>query len=128
MLGAAGDAGGERFEVAFAARPRGRGVLGGVVKQRREERPDAIWDVWRDGDQLVRGADAHLPDRCVKSDAPAEGHSAEIGALWHEPAVCWLPLLNVLVYLIVARAVGARVVVEGGIIPEALSSSRRGGC
>ena len=55
--------------------------------------------------------DAVLPDRCVKTDLPAGGATVDVALLWHEPAVYWLLVLNPIVYLVVARAVGTRVVV-----------------
>jgi hypothetical protein len=90
-----------------------------------DEGPEVVWDAWRDGDQLVLGADARLPDRCVKTDLPAEGSTTEVVAILHEPALYWLLLLGPMVYLIVVRAVGTRVVVCVGVIPAALRASRR---
>ncbi len=95
------------------------------MERPREHGSDPVWDAWRDGDQLVIGADAHLPDRCVKTDLPAQGHTADIVAIWHEPALYWLLVLNPMIYIIVAYAVGTRVVVTLGVTPAALSASRR---
>ncbi len=86
---------------------------------------DIVWDAWRDGDQLVLGPDAQLPDCCVKTDLPAEGHSADVAAIWHEPALYWLLVLSPIVYLIVVRSVGTRVLVTVGVLPEALRAARR---
>jgi hypothetical protein len=71
------------------------------------------------------GPGAHLPDRCVKTDLPAGGRTADVSLLWHEPAVYWLLVLNPIVYLIVARAVGTRVVVTVGVTEATLSARRR---
>jgi hypothetical protein len=86
---------------------------------------DVEWGAWRDGDALVMAPDARLPDRCVKTDLPAHGRTAELTLLWHEPAVYWLLVLNPIVYLVVAGAVGTRVVVTVGITEVALAASRR---
>jgi hypothetical protein len=87
--------------------------------------PGIVWDAWRDGDQLVLGPDAQLPDRCVKTDLPAKGNRAEVVAIWHDPALYWLLLLSPIVYLIVVRSIGTRVLVTVGILPEALRAARR---
>jgi hypothetical protein len=86
---------------------------------------DVVFNAWRDGDELVMAPDAQLPDRCVKTDLPAHGRTTDLTLLWHEPAVYWLLVLNPIVYLIVARAVGTRVVVTVGSTAAALAASRR---
>jgi hypothetical protein len=69
--------------------------------------------------------DAVLPDRCVKTDLPADGRTADVALLWHEPGWYWLLVLNPIVYLAVARAVGTRVVVTVPVTRAALSAARR---
>ena len=80
---------------------------------------------WRDGDLLVMAPDAVLPDRCVKTDLPADGRTADVALLWHEPGWYWLLVLNPIVYLAVTRAVGTRVVVTVPVTRAALTASRR---
>jgi hypothetical protein len=80
---------------------------------------------WREGDLLVMAPDAVLPDRCVKTDLPADGRTADVALLWHEPGWYWLLVLNPIVYLAVARAVGTRVVVTVPVTRVALSAARR---
>jgi hypothetical protein len=87
--------------------------------------PDVVWHAWRSGDLMVMGADAQLPDRCVKTDQPARGQSADIVLFWHPPGLYLLLLLNLVVYVVVARLVGTSVVVHVGISDAVLSSSRR---
>jgi hypothetical protein len=86
---------------------------------------DVAWEAWRDGDLLVMAPDAVLPDRCVKTDLPANGRTAEVSLLWHEPAYYWLLVLSPIVYLLVARAVGTRVVVTVPVTEAALAAARR---
>ncbi len=86
---------------------------------------DAALEAWRDGDLLVMAPDAVLPDRCVKTDLPAGGTTVDVSLLWHQPAVYWLLVLNPLVYLVVARAVGTRVVVTLPVTRAALRAARR---
>jgi hypothetical protein len=86
---------------------------------------DHAHGAWRDGDLLVMAPDAVLPDRCVKTDLPADGRTVEIALLWHEPAVYWLLALNPIVYLVVARAVGTSVVVTVPVTQTTLGSARR---
>jgi hypothetical protein len=80
---------------------------------------------WRDGDRLVLAPDAVLPDRCVKTDLPANGRTADITLLWHEPLVYGLLVINPILYMIVARAVGTRVIVTVPVTEAALAASRR---
>ena len=80
---------------------------------------------WRDGDLLVMAPDAVLPDRCVKTDLPANGRTADITLLWHEPGWYWLLVLNPIVYMAVTRAVGTRVIVTVPVTHATLSASRR---
>jgi hypothetical protein len=86
---------------------------------------DVALEAWRDGDLLVMAPDAVLPDRCVKTDLPAGGTTVDVSLLWHQPAVYWLLVLNPLVYLVVARAVGTRVVVTLPVTRAALRAARR---
>jgi hypothetical protein len=86
---------------------------------------DVALDAWRDGSLLVLAPDAVLPDRCVKTDLPADGRTVEVSLLWHEPALYWLLVLNPIVYLLVARAAGTHVSVTLPLTPAALGAARR---
>jgi hypothetical protein len=86
---------------------------------------DATFGAWRDGGLLVLAPEAVLPDRCVKTDLPADGRTAEVVMLWHEPALYGLLVLNPIVYLVVARRVGTSVVVTVPVIPATLATARR---
>jgi hypothetical protein len=86
---------------------------------------DVARHAWRDGDLLVLAPDAVLPDRCVKTDLPADGRTVDVALLWHQPAVYWLLVLNPIVYLVVARAVGTSVVVTVPVTQTTLGAARR---
>ena len=53
------------------------------------------------------GAGRVLPDRCVKTDLPADGRTVDVAAVARAGRY-WLLVLNPIVYLAVARAVGTR--------------------
>lgn len=85
---------------------------------------DRAWHAWRDGDRLVMASDAVLPDRCVKTDLPANGRTVDL-TLWHAPGLYWLLAVNIVAYLAVARAMGTRVVVTVPVTDAALAARRR---
>lgn len=86
---------------------------------------DPAMRAWRDGPLLVMAPDAVLPDRCVKTDLPANGRTADVMLLWHEPALYWLLLLSPIVYLLMVRALGTRVVVTVPVRDETLAAAHR---
>ena len=81
--------------------------------------------VWRSRNLMVLGPDATLPDRCVKTNLPADGSWVDIRLSWHHPVVYLVLLANLLIYLIVAHFVSKRVIVRLGISEQAVSSYRR---
>jgi hypothetical protein len=83
-----------------------------------------VHGVWRAGDRLVVAADAELPDRCVKTDLPADGQWADIRLQWHQPALYLLLLLGIVPYFIVAYFMSTSVIVRVGITEETLSAGR----
>lgn len=70
--------------------------------------------VWRDGNTLVMKKDAVLPDRCVKSNLPAETHLPR-DLSWHSSWLFLLVLLNILIYVIVALIVRKTAKIEIGL-------------
>jgi hypothetical protein len=86
---------------------------------------ETIQGAWRAGRRMVMRRGAELPDRCVKTNQPAEGAWAEIRLSWHPPVYYLLVLLGLIPYLIVAPRVSASVIVRMGITERALRSSRR---
>ena len=84
-----------------------------------------VHGVWRSGKRMVMAEDAELPDRCVKTNRPADGEWADIRLQWHHPALYLVLLVNLVVYFIVAYFVSTRVVVHVGITLPVLASARR---
>ena len=89
------------------------GVSGGRLK------------LWRQGQTLVMGQDAELPDRCVKCNAPANGGKLRRNLYWHHPALYLLIFLNLLIYLIVALIVRKRAKISVGTCEKHRSSRAR---
>ena len=84
-----------------------------------------VHGVWRSGKRMVMAEDAELPDRCVKTDRPADGEWADIRLQWHHPALYLVLLVNLIAYFIVAYFVSTRVIVRVGITIPVLASARR---
>ena len=74
---------------------------------------------------MVMAEDAELPDRCVKTDRPADGEWADLRLQWHHPALYLVLLVNLIVYFIVAYFASTRVVVHVGITLPVLASAQR---
>ena len=68
---------------------------------------------------------AELPDRCVKTNLPADGQWVDLSLSWHHPAVYLVILANLILYLIVSHFVSKRVVVRLGITEEEVLRRRR---
>lgn len=83
-----------------------------------------VHGVWREGDHMVVAADAELPDRCVKTDLPADGQWADIRLKWHHPALYLLLILGIIVYFIMAYYLSTSVIVRVGITESVLSTGR----
>lgn len=81
--------------------------------------------VWRSGDLMIMRVGATLPDRCVKTNLPADGQWVELRLQWHHPLLYLVLLANLLIYLIVAHFVSKAVTVRVGISGQAISSRRR---
>jgi len=80
--------------------------------------------VWRKGKLLVMHRAAMLPDRCVKSNEPAAGQLKR-KLNWHHPAIYLGLLLNLLVYLILALALGQKATIHIGLSERWFSKRRR---
>jgi hypothetical protein len=85
----------------------------------------ATHGVWRSGEHMVMAEDAELPDRCVKTDRPADGEWADVRLRWHHPALYLVLLVGPIVYFIVAHFASTLVIVHVGITTAALASARR---
>jgi hypothetical protein len=71
--------------------------------------------LWRYRNQLVLRHDAPLPDRCVRCNAPANGHRLKRTLTWHPPAYYLLILINLIIYVIVAICVRKKAVLQVGL-------------
>ena len=74
--------------------------------------------IWRQGALLVVHKNARWPDRCVKTNQPAEGHSVKICLRWHHPAIYLIILAGLLPYVIVALIVQKTAVFHAGMAPD----------
>lgn len=75
---------------------------------------------WRFGDRLVVLAnDSVLPDRCVKTNQPADGYQLKRTLYWHAPGWYLLILINLIVYAIAHMIVRKKAVLYIGLSPTA---------
>ena len=81
--------------------------------------------VWRSGKRVVMRVDAELPDRCVKTNLPAEGHTAEIRLRWQPPASYLTLLINLILFYFASSRTGTVVTIRVGLSPRAFTSIRR---
>jgi hypothetical protein len=80
---------------------------------------------WRSGSLLVLQKGADLPDRCVKSNRPANGRRLKRRMAWHHGAIYLLLLVNLLVYAIVALIMQRKATVYIGLSDEWFAKRRR---
>jgi len=80
--------------------------------------------VWRDGNCLVMDKRAKLPNRCVKSNLPAEGWLRR-DLSWHHPAVFLALLAHILIYIILALILRKRATIYIGLTHEWFARRRR---
>jgi F0F1-type ATP synthase assembly protein I len=71
--------------------------------------------VWREGKLLVMHKGAVLPDRCVKCNQPAGGGRLKRSLSWHHPALYFLILASIWIYIIVALIVRHTAKIQIGI-------------
>jgi hypothetical protein len=76
--------------------------------------------IWRSGNFLVMRKDAQLPDRCIKTNQPANGKRFKSQLYWHQPWIYLLILLSLLIYLIVALIVRKKAIVHFGVTEAVL--------
>ncbi|MCP2730852.1 hypothetical protein [Limnofasciculus baicalensis] len=82
-------------------------------------------EIWRAGNILVMRRGAQLPDRCIKTNQPANGKRFKAILYWHHPAIYLVILLNLLIYVIIAIFVRKKAVVYFGVSEEVLQKRRR---
>jgi hypothetical protein len=81
--------------------------------------------IWRSKNLLVMRKGAQLPDRCIKTNKPANGKRFKATLYWHHPVIYLLILLSLLIYVIVAIAVRKKAVVYVGVTEEMLQKRKR---
>lgn len=84
---------------------------------------DASGNAWRSGSDLVVNAQAELPERCVKCNAPAERRRFQL--TWHTP-LAYLGLLGGLIpYIILALVLQKKLTVHVGVCRDHTRKRRR---
>lgn len=74
---------------------------------------------------LVMHRNAELPDRCVKSNEPANGRKLKRKLTWHHPAVFLALLANLLIYAILASVLSKRATIYIGLSEKWFAKRRR---
>lgn len=82
-------------------------------------------NIWRDGNLLVMRRDAELPDRCIKTNKPANGKQFKVTLSWHHPAIYLLIFWNPIIYMGVAFSVCKKANVYIGVKNEILHKRKR---
>jgi len=81
--------------------------------------------VWRQGKLLVMGREAILPERCVKTNLPAEGRTLRRDLSYYPPWVAVLILLNILIFAAVAVIIQKRATIHIGLCEERIAKRWR---
>ncbi|MBD2460864.1 hypothetical protein H6G89_07385 [Oscillatoria sp. FACHB-1407] len=81
--------------------------------------------LWRSGNLLVMRRGAEVPDRCIKTNQPANGKRLRAVLYWHPPLIYLLILLNLLIYALVAVIIRKKAIVYLGITEEILRQRSR---
>jgi hypothetical protein len=81
--------------------------------------------LWRQGNILVMHKAAPLPDRCVKSNQPANGRTLRRNLRWHSPLVYLALLAHVLIYIILALCLSKTATIHIGLSEEWFARRRR---
>ena len=71
--------------------------------------------VARQGKQLVMSHDAQLPERCIKCNTSDGVTKLTRKLSWHNPAIYFVLLLNILIYAIVATIVSKKATIQVGL-------------
>jgi len=81
--------------------------------------------LFRKGNLLVMHKRAMLPDRCVKSNQPAEGRRLTRKLYWHHPAIYFAILVHVFIYVILAVVLRKKATIAIGLSEEWFRKRRR---
>lgn len=82
--------------------------------------------LYRKGRELVMHKQAVLPDRCVKSNEPANGRRLRRNLYWHHPAIYLTILISLLIYIILALILQKRARIDIGLSDRWFRKRRRG--
>ncbi|MEP7120735.1 MAG: hypothetical protein ABJE95_07495 [Byssovorax sp.] len=74
--------------------------------------------VSRDGGKLVVPHGAHLPDRCVKCNAPAQGFRLRRRLTWLHPAYLFLLFGGLIIYAIASAVASKTAEIDVGLCPR----------
>lgn len=74
--------------------------------------PVVLLTTWRKGKLLVTARQSHLPDRCIKCNAPVGKRPIKRTIYWHHPAIFVTIPAGLLIYVILALVLRKRAVVQ----------------
>ena len=80
--------------------------------------------LWRKANMLVMHKSVELPNRCVKSNAPAKGRLKR-NLSWHHPAIFLSILISLLIYIILALILRKTANIYIGLSDEWFTRRRR---
>lgn len=80
-------------------------------------------EVWRSGKILVMHKESKLPNRCVKTNGPAD-HWLKRKLSWHHPAIFLTILAGALIYIILAVVTSKSATIHIGLCDAALRRRR----
>src|SRR5438270_17415 len=86
---------------------------------------DPMFGLWRQGNVLVMHKLAPLPDRCVKSNQPANGRTLKRSLRWHHPAIYLALLAHFLIYVVLALVLSKSAIIRIGLSEEWIARRRR---
>ena len=85
---------------------------------------DNLAEIWRMGDQLVMHKFSNLPDRCVKTNEPANGKRLIKKLSWHPRVFYLLILFGVITYVLIALCIQQKAIIEI-VVSEKVLKKRR---
>jgi hypothetical protein len=85
---------------------------------------DPLFGLFRQGNVLVMHRSAPLPDRCIKSNEPANGRTLRRTLRWHPPLVYLALLVNLLVYVVLAAILTKTATIQIGLTERWIAKRR----
>jgi uncharacterized membrane protein len=96
-----------------------------VVVATLAEPPQWEGGLYRKGKQLVMHKRANLPDRCVKSNQPADGRRLQRNLSWYHPLIYLTLVVSPLVFIIVAYVLRKQATIHVGLSKPWFRKRRR---